>query len=222
MRDVIRAAAAAALLCGVSALPAVAKAPVKTAASANRAAEDARLTAFLDAEFEAELKMRPQLATRLGSKVGEDRLDDISDAAALRLLEWRRGSVAKMKAGFSRAKLSPEAQANYDIWAYELERAELAYRNRAYSPPFYSFLYSAHSQLPNFLANTHNVQDASDMRAYNARLRAIPAVLDEAIAQSKRSDAAGVRAPKFEIERVIEGSKAIIAGTPFGDRADSP
>src|SRR5205085_8032273 len=58
--------------------------------------------------------------------------------------------------------------------------------------------------------------------AYNARLRAIPAVLDEAIAQSKRSDAAGVRAPKFEIERVIEGSKAIIAGTPFGDRADSP
>ncbi|TMJ12619.1 MAG: DUF885 domain-containing protein [Alphaproteobacteria bacterium] len=222
MRDVIRAAAAAALLCGVSALPAVAKAPVKTAASANRAAEDARLTAFLDAEFEAELKMRPQLATRLGSKVGEDRLDDISDAAALRLLEWRRGSVAKMKAGFSRAKLSPEAQANYDIWAYELERAELAYRNRVYSPPFYSFLYSAHSQLPNFLVNTHNVQDASDMRAYNARLRAIPAVLDEAIAQSKRSDAAGVRAPKFEIERVIEGSKAIIAGTPFGDRADSP
>jgi uncharacterized protein (DUF885 family) len=226
MGRLIQAAAVAVVLCGVSVLPAAAKAPVKApvkaGVAATRAAEDARLTAFLDADFEAELKMRPQLATRLGNKVGEDRLDDISDAAALRLLEWRRGSVARMKAAFNRAKLSPEAQANYDIWSYELERAELAYRNRRYSPPFYSFLYSAHAQLPNFLINTHNAQDASDMRAYNARLRAIPAVLDEAIAQSRRSDAAGIRAPKFQVERVISGSKAIVTGAPFGEGPDSP
>ena len=48
-------------------------------------AEDARLTAFLDAEFAQELKMRPQLATRLGIKEGQDRLDDTSDAGARKL-----------------------------------------------------------------------------------------------------------------------------------------
>lgn len=185
-------------------------------------ADDARLTAFLDAEFAQELKMRPQLATRLGIKEGQDRLDDTSDAGARKLLDWRRASVARMKAQFDRSKLSPDAQTNYDIWALELERAERAYKFRRYQPPFYSFLYSAHAQLPNFLINTHTVQDAADMRAYNARVRGIPAVLDTAIGLSKQSDAAGVRAPRFQIERVIAGSKAIITGAPFDGDADSP
>ena len=192
------------------------------AVQSQRSAEDTRLIGFLDAEFAQEVKLRPQLATRLGIKEGEDRLDDNSDAAALKRLEWRRASVARMKAQFDRAKLSPDAQANYDIWALELDRAELAYKFRRYTPPFYSFLYSVHQQLPNFLIGTHIVRDASDMRAYNARLRAIPAVLDTAIGQSRDSEKAGVHAPKFQIERVIAGSKAIITGAPFDDGPASP
>jgi uncharacterized protein (DUF885 family) len=189
-------------------------------ASAN--SEDARLTAFLDKEFDAQLKFRPQLATRLGLKEGENRLDDISDAADLRDLQAMRDSVARMKAQFDRAKLSPAGQTNHDIYETELQRAELRYKYRLYSPPFYSFLYSIHSRLPNFLINTHQVKDQGDMKAYNARIRAIPAVLDTAIAQSKVSDAAGIRAPKFEIERVIDGSKTIVSGAPFDGGPDSP
>jgi uncharacterized protein (DUF885 family) len=99
---------------------------------------------------------------------------------------------------------------------------ELQYKYRRYQPPFYSFLYSAHSQLPNFMINTHTVRDVGDMRAYNSRLRQIPAVLVTAIAQSKESDALGIHAPKFEIERVIEGSKVITSGAPFDGGKDSP
>jgi uncharacterized protein (DUF885 family) len=194
--------------------------PAPIAAPAN--AEDARLTAFLDQEFAEELKSRPQLATRLGMKEGQDRLDDISDAGELKRLEALRDSVARMKAQFDRSKLSARGQTNYDIRVTELERAELRYKYRHYSPPFYSFLYSIHASLPNFLINTHTVQDEADMSAYNSRIRAIPAVLDTAIAQSKESDAQGIRAPKFEIERVISGSKTLIAGAPFGAGEDSP
>ena len=194
--------------------------PAPVAIPAN--AEDARLTAFLDKEFADELKLRPQLATRLGMKEGEDRLDDISDAAELKRLEARRASVARMKAQFDRSKLSPKGQTNYDIWETELQRAELQYKYRRFTPPFYSFLYSVHSQLPNFLINTHTVQDAADMRAYNSRIRAIPAVLDTAIAQSRDSDSQGIRAPKFEIERIISGSNTIVSGAPFDSGGDSP
>ena len=192
------------------------------AAAATQNAEDAHLTAFLDAEFAKDLKSRPQLATRLGIKAGEDKLDDISDAAQLQRLQARRASVARMKAQFDRSKLSPKGQTNYDIWIIELQRMELQYKYRRYSPPFYSFLYSAHSQLPDFMINTHTVQDARDMKAYNARLRGIPAVLDTAIAQTRLSDAMGIHAPKFEIERVIDGSRKIITGAPFDGGKDSP
>ena len=184
--------------------------------------EDARLTEFLDSEFAQDLKLRPQLATRLGIKEGEDRLDDISEAGQLKRLEARRASVARMKAQFDRSKLSPRGQTNYDIWETELQRMELQYKYRRFQPPFYSFLYSAHSQLPDFMINTHTVQDAADMRAYNARLRAIPAVLDTAIEESRLSDAAGIHAPKFEIERVISGSKTLVSGAPFDAGKDSP
>ena len=183
---------------------------------------DASFYAFLDAEFAQELKLRPQLATRLGIKDGQDGLDDISDAGALARLQWRRGSVARMTAQFDRAKLSADAQSNYDIWALELVRAERTYQFRRYQPPFYSFLYSVHSELPNFLINTHTVREASDMEAYSARLRAIPSVLDTAIALSRQSDAQGVHAPRFEIERVISGSRSIISGAPFEAGPDSP
>ncbi len=199
-----------------------AQAPAAMATAAPAASEDARLTDFLDAQFAEELQKEPQLATRLGSKDGQDKLDDISAAAEQRMLEWRRASVEKMKAGFDRSKLSAEAQVNYDIWALELDRAVLGYQNRKFQPPFYSFLYSIHGQLPNFMINTHTVGDAADMRAYNARLRAIPAVLDEAIAQSLESDKAGVHAPKFQIERVISGSRTLTSGAPFADGPDSP
>src|SRR5690348_1290964 len=212
--------AAAILAVSQPAIVAAQAAPARATATEN--AEDARLTAFLDAEFAKDLKTRPQLATRLGLKEGEDKLDDISDAAELKRLQARRASVARMKAQFDRAKLSPKGQTNYDIWETELQRMELQYKYRRYQPPFYSFLYSVHSQLPDFMINTHTVSDAADMRAYNARLRAIPAVLDTAIAQSKLSDAQGIRAPKFEIERVINGSKVIITGAPFDGGKDSP
>ena len=104
---------------------------------------------------------------------------------------------------------------NFSGWSCSINIA-------ATSRPFYSFLYSVHSQLPDFLINTHTVQDAADMRAYNARLRAIPAVLDTAIAESRLSDAAGIRAPRFAIERVIDGSKVITTGAPFDAGKDSP
>lgn len=219
MKPSIRIAVSAiaiALSCPVSA----AHAEVVEAAQA-APSEDAALTAFLDAEFETWVKMQPQLATRLGRKQGGDQWNDIGDKAAADQLVWRQGSVARMKAKFDRAKLSPEAQVNYDIWEMEAQRAALSQANRVYRPPFYSRLYSAHSQMPDFLINTHSVADATDLKNYIARLRGIPAVLDVAIARTKASEAAGIQPPKFQIETIIAGSEKLTSGAPFGDGPDA-
>ncbi len=211
----LRLAAAFALLSPLAAVSA--QTPAATVASS----EDARLTAFLDAEYAELIRQQPQLATRLGLKDAGDRWNDISDAAAAEQLAWRLASVAKMKAGFDRARLSPEGQVNFDIWALEGERAVISESIRRYKPPFYSRLYSAHSQLPDFLVNTHSVADATDLANYIARLRAMPAVLDTAIARSQASDTAGIRAPRFQIETIIDGSEKLTSGAPFGPGPDS-
>ena len=184
------------------------------------AAEDARLTVFLDAEFAELLKLQPQTATRLGLKSGGDRWNDISDAADDALVAWRQASVARMRAAFDRARLSAEGQVNFDIWALEAERAALSNANRRFRPPLYSRLYSAHSQLPDFLINTHSVADGVDLRNYIARLRGIPAVLDTAVARTRASEAAGIRVPRFQVETIIAGSEKLTRGAPFGPGPD--
>ena len=197
-----------------------APAAAPTAATA-QASEDARLTQFLDTEFAAYVKTQPQLATRLGIKDGGDKWNDISDKAAAADVAWRQASVARMKAQFDRAKLSPEGQVNYDIWALEADRAALSNKNRVYRPPFYSRLYSLHSQMPDFLINTHTVNDVADLKNYIARLRGMPAVLDLGIARSKASDKAGIHAPKFQIETIISSSQQLTSGAPFGPGPDA-
>jgi uncharacterized protein (DUF885 family) len=213
------AAVIAALFVPAAVAQAQAPAPAATAVAA--ASEDARLTAFLDAEFAAWVKINPQLATRLGSKDGGDKWNDIGDAAATEQLKWRQASVARMQAQFDRAKLSPEARVNFDIWALEADRAAMSEANRVYRPPFYSRLYSVHSQLPDFLVNTHNVADVADLKNYIARLRGIPAVLDVAIARTKASAAAGIHPPKFQIETIISGSESLTSGAPYGAGPDA-
>lgn len=192
----------------------------QAAAVAPAANEDARLTTFLDAEFAEYVKGQPQLATRLGLKDGGDKWNDISDAAADRQVAWRQASSARMKAAFDRAKLSGEGQVNYDIWALEAERAAMQNANRVYRPPFYSRLYALHSQLPDFLINTHSVADVADLKNYIARVRGMPAVLDAGIARSKVSDAAGIHAPKFQIETIINSATQLTSGAPFDTGAN--
>ena len=183
--------------------------------------EDARLTAFLDAEFAAYVKTQPQLATRLGIKEGGGRWNDNSDEAARADAEWRKASAQRMKAQFDRAKLSPAAQVNYDIWALEAERAEISLANRLYRPPFYSRLYSAHSQLPDFLINTHSVGDIVDLINYIERLKGMPAVLDRALERTQASQKAGINPPRFQLETIIEGSRKLTSGAPFGEGPDA-
>ena len=191
--------------------PAVAQAP---------ADQTQKFNAFLDAEFAEGLKFSPQTATTLGRKEGYDKLNDLSEAGELKALEWRRGSVARMKKAFQRDKLSQEGRISFDMWSQELDRAELAYKFRRYDFPFGGG--GAHSGLPSFLISSHLVSSAADMKAYNSRLRALGPAMDQARQRATAAAADGIRMPRFQYERVIAESKKLVSGAPFTDGPDSP
>lgn len=189
------------------------------AAPAAAQSPDAKLTAFLDAEYEALLAQSPEQLTRLGRKELYDRLSDPSDAAADRALAWRRGSVARMKARFDRAKLSPDAQVSYDLWSLQLERAEA---NRKWRNHRYIFDRGGpHTQLPNFLINAHRVDTPADMQAYVARLSALARVMDQNLERAKTAAANGVRMPLFAYEQTQAEVARLMTGAPFTAEGDS-
>lgn len=182
--------------------------------------ESERLNAWLDAEFEEDLDFSPQWRTQLGDKTDYDKLDDVSEAALDRKLQWRRDSVAEMRSTFDYEKLTPEAKTSYDTWVYLLERAEQA-------RPFRRHEYllgrgGPQSSLPNFMINFHKVESAADMEAYIARLRQLGPVLETYLGRAQKAAEEGIRQPRFNYDFAIAEIERVMSGAPFSEEGDSP
>jgi uncharacterized protein (DUF885 family) len=183
------------------------------------ATNSAALVAYLDAEYEEELQFSPEEMTSQGRKDKYSELDDRSEAGGDRRLEWRRQSVADMKARFKTEALDEDARLSYDIWALELERAEKATQFRRHRYIFGRN--GAHTGLPTFLINEHRVDDRPDMEAYISRVGAIGAAIDQLLERAKHAAADGIRMPAFAYDMTASEVKRVAAGAPFGPGKDS-
>lgn len=190
-------------------------------ASSGASSQTQSLTDYLNGEFEEELARQPEWATAMGRKDNYGKLDDRSEMAQQIELEWRRQSVQQMKALFDRSQLNAEDQTSFDMWATELDDAELRAKFRRHA---YIFGYRGpHTDVPNLLITYHKVDEASDMAAYTARLIALATVLDQACERAQLAATDGIRPPKFGYERTISEAQRVISGQPFvSTGADSP
>jgi uncharacterized protein (DUF885 family) len=179
----------------------------------------AALTAYLDAEYQEELAESPEEMTRQGIKTRYGELDDRSEAAAEKRLQWRRQSVSDMKARFTPATLNEDARLSYEIWELELKRAEVTAkwrRNR------YVFSRSnATTGIPNFLINQHRVDDKADMEAYVARVGLIDDALDQLLVRAKAAQADGIHMPGFTYDQSLDELKRVTTGAPFSAGKDA-
>ncbi|WP_417613587.1 DUF885 domain-containing protein [Parasphingorhabdus sp.] len=178
--------------------------------------ETDRINKWFDEKYEEELAFSPIEQTFIGRKTDYGLIDDFSEAGADRELAWLRKTVAEMQSRFDYDKLSPEAQASYDIWSYNLKQAEagLPYRTNRYVLHQHNGLQSF---FPTFLINTHKVANEADMLAYIQRLSGVATALDQLLVRAQANAAAGTRPPRFAYEGVIDQSTKIVSGAPFDD-----
>ncbi|MCH7671309.1 MAG: DUF885 domain-containing protein [Proteobacteria bacterium] len=181
--------------------------------------EDAGFISWLDAEFATEMDFSPLAKSRQGDKSAHGELDDVSEAAQDRRLEWRRDSVSRMHAGFSRDQLDAEGQLSWDLWEYQLETVEL-------NTPFrrHRFIFGRggpQSSLPNNLINYHRVDTLEDMQAYISRLNQSRRYLLQYLERAQLAVADGVRAPFFDYDQAISEIGRVTSGAPFTEAGDS-
>jgi uncharacterized protein (DUF885 family) len=188
--------------------------------AASAADETARINAWLDAKYEEQLDLSPMARSYAGEKKDYDKIDDMSEAAGDRALEWQRKSVEELKAKFDRAKLPPDAQLSYDLWIYQYEdAASLAkFKRNDYA---FNQLYGPHTRLAQFLMQIHRVDEPSDMDAYVARIGGIARAQLQLLDIAKRNAAAGSRVPRFSYETMIPQARALITGAPFAGEGNS-
>src|SRR5262245_30736644 len=215
-------AALAAVACEREAPDAPAQRAQPAIATADRAErESARLNEWFDARYEEQLDFSPLTKTRLGRKDDYDRVDDFSEAGAETRLQWLRASVIELERDFDREQLTPEAQTSYDLWRYGLERAEAAwpFRRRGY---VFHQMQGPHTSLPQALINFHRVDEEADMVAYITRLGEVARALRQSLEAAQVGAGEGVDAPRLADDAVIEQSRAVITGAPFGGSGQSP
>lgn len=207
-------AVAALLFVGVP----VQSAPRPTAGSA---AEDARLTGWLDAQYDRYLDLAPMERTFAGDARHNDAIDDMSERGMARKLAFRARSVRAMKAAFDRATLSPDAQLSYDLWVREYEQAAADYRFRRNDYVFSQFI-SPQTMLPQFLTSIHRVDTPADMQGYIARIGGISRAILQDLDRAKSNAKGGVRPPRFAYDGVIEQARAMASGAPFAGAGTNP
>ena len=200
----------------------VASAPAAQAGpAAATAAEDARLLAFLDAAFDAQVALSPEYLTSLGSRQDYDRLGDYTLKSEARSLALAERQLSEMRASFDSANLGPSARLSYELFERQVERDRAIARFDAYSFPVSTNGTPAGS-IPVFLINQHKVASVSDAEAYIARLRDSERVMRETVAVMNQQAEMGIVPPEMVFEPATADTRSILEGAPFTDGADNP
>lgn len=182
--------------------------------------EDARFAAFLDKAFDERAALSPEFLTSLGSKQQYDRLDDYGEVGAKMELVLAQGQLNRMQGGFDKSKLNPASQLSWRLFEDQVARQTDAYPWR-----FHNYVATTQGspagQIPVFMINQHRIDDASDARAYAARLRDVKRVMGEVSGSIREAARQKIVAPDFTFAPVEADAREIISGAPFDDGPDS-
>ncbi|WP_321490101.1 DUF885 domain-containing protein [uncultured Hyphomonas sp.] len=185
--------------------------------------EAAKLNAWFDEQYQADLSFSPMAKTRRGL-VDEDygKWDDIS--AEHRAEEYQRSQaqLAAMKEQFDFDKLDREAQLSWRLFEYHKDResAGWPYRDHLYT---FNQMFGLHVTAPTFLISQHEVTTQKHAEAYVSRLYGMGTYLEQGLAQAERAYDAGIVPPGFVFEHVLRDITTMTSGAPFEEAdQDSP
>lgn len=201
------------------AMPLQASAPAP-APQAQPGAQDAALLKFLDDAFDAQIALSPETQTQLGFKTDNDRLDDYTDAAAVRARALAESQLKDMQARFKPDQLGESARVSYRLFEYEVLRGRESFKFRKLRLPV-TTNGSPAGEIPVLLINNHKVDSVADAEAYVARLVDTERVMRETAATMREQAAAGVIPNKVNFAPARADAKKILVGAPFDGGADS-
>lgn len=196
-RPVLLAAAiAAGLSCAPASAAAAADAPA--AAATARSPQARALHDLFDQEWERGLRDSPESASYNGDKRFNDRWTDSSLAAIRARFDGDRLALKRLRA-IDRAALSAEDQLSYDTFAWNLEHSLQREKFREYLMPVSQ---QGGVQTADGMVEGLAFDSAKDYRDWLARLRAVPAMVEQTQALMREGVKAGLTPPRVLMERV--------------------
>ena len=176
-----------------------------------------KLNKWFETQFQEDVDDSPMFQTYLGIKTADyGKWDDISPEKEVKDLEKVKARLNYLMDSVQVAHLDKSTALSYRMLKDDLEHELADFKYRFHDYPV-NQMFGTHSEVPSFLINMHSVDDKKDAEAYISRLKGIPAMFDQLIANLKLREQKGILPPKFVFPKVIEASKNLLKGTPFED-----
>ncbi|GAK32867.1 hypothetical protein AQ1_00742 [alpha proteobacterium Q-1] len=182
--------------------------------------ESQRLYSFFEQAFEEDLARSPMRQAYLGRKTEDyGKWDDLSDQFADETLAINQQRLETLK-GFDVDALDAQAKLSHRLFKILTQRDIDGEKWRHYSYPI-NQMFGWQQQIPSFLINIHRVTQPSDIEAYISRLEGVTGLMDQILANVKKSEELGVVPPRFVYPLVIEASRNVITGAPFDESGEN-
>jgi uncharacterized protein (DUF885 family) len=164
----------------------------------SQAAAGKALSSFFEAEWNYEMEQNPTRASSLGDRRWNDRWGDRSLEAIGKREEHTTEALARL-AKIERAQLSPADQLNYDLFKKDLETEIEGAKFRAYLMPINQ---RGGPQTLDELGDRLRFETVKDYEDWVARLRSVPALMEQEIALMREGARTHVMWPKVVLNRV--------------------
>ena len=179
--------------------------------------ESERVNTYLDRMFDQYLDRHPEYQAYLGIKKDYDRWDDISPAAETAELRQANVSLQWLEDSVDTKLLDDQTLLSFKLYKKKLEDQIAGHRYRLYNYPV-NQMSGKQSGVPAFLINMHKITSKKDALDYIARLNGIRTLFDQLIKNIIERESAGIIAPNYIFDHVLNDSKNVITGFPLSGR----
>ncbi len=173
-----------------------------------------KVNKFFEKRFNDYVNRKPMFQTRLGIKKDYDKWNDISPIAEEKEIDEAKRSLQWLSDSVNINYLDQSTLLSYKLYKQRTENQISDYRYRLYNYPL-NQMYGMQSDIPAFLINMHKVSTKKDAIDYISRLNGIRGLFQQLEANMKERQKAGLIAPRFVFNHVLDDSKNIITGHPF-------
>lgn len=185
--------------------------------TAATAGEDAKLLAYLDRAWRAQLTRDPTLATQLGIGDPQGHWTAVSDERDSEDERFSRRELRRLARELKFEALSPSGQLDYRLYERTLQDQIRAVDYHRGTYFFTRNTADPYLDIPQTLIASHRITSAQDARRYIERLRGLNEILEDALAGTIKREAQGIVLPAFNFEDIARNSRELITGRPCDD-----
>ena len=176
--------------------------------------ESKKLNQYLDRVFDEYIDRHPEYQTYLGIKKDYGKWDDISPKATIIELEHAKTQLKWLEDSVDVKYLDSQTLLSHHLFEKKLDNQIEDHKYRLYNYPI-NQMSGMQSGTPAFLINMHKISSRKDALDYIERINGIRPLFDQLILNLKERQSAGIIAPNFVYDHVLNDSKNVISGHPF-------